>query len=50
MAIPTVLVLDAQEVPVKKGDFVIVRGQNHAWSNRTDKPAVLAIASHDGKA
>ena len=43
-----VLVLDTQEVTVKQGDFIIVRGQNHAWSNRTSKPAVLAIASHDG--
>jgi quercetin dioxygenase-like cupin family protein len=45
-----VLVLDTQEVTLKKGDFIIVRGQNHAWSNRSGKPAVLAIASHDGKA
>jgi mannose-6-phosphate isomerase-like protein (cupin superfamily) len=45
-----VLVLESQEVPVKKGDFVIVRGQNHAWSNRSAKPVVLAIASHDGRA
>lgn len=44
-----VLVLDTQEVPVKKGDFVVIRGQNHAWSNRSGRPAVLAIASHDGK-
>jgi mannose-6-phosphate isomerase-like protein (cupin superfamily) len=44
------LVLDTQEVVVKKGDFIIVRGQNHAWSNKTSKPATLAIASHDGKA
>jgi mannose-6-phosphate isomerase-like protein (cupin superfamily) len=44
-----VLVLDTQEVPVKKGDFVVIRGQSHAWSNRTSRPATLAIASHDGK-
>ena len=44
-----VLVLDTQEVTVKKGDFVVQRGTNHAWSNRTDKPAVIAIATHDGK-
>lgn len=44
-----VLILDAQEVQVKKGDFIVIRGQNHAWSNRTDKPAVVAIACHDGK-
>jgi uncharacterized cupin superfamily protein len=45
-----VLVLDTQEVTLKKGDFIIVRGQNHAWSNRSAKAAVLAIASHDGRA
>jgi uncharacterized cupin superfamily protein len=44
-----VLVLDTQEVPVKKGEFIVVRGQNHAWANRTSKPVTLAIASHDGK-
>jgi uncharacterized cupin superfamily protein len=44
-----VLVLDTQEVPVKKGEFIIVRGQNHAWANRSSKPVTLAIASHDGK-
>ena len=43
-----VLVLDTQDVPLKAGDFVIQRGTNHAWSNRSSKPAVLAIASHDG--
>jgi quercetin dioxygenase-like cupin family protein len=41
-----VLVLDTQEVTVKQGDFVINRGSNHAWSNRSGKPAVVAIASH----
>ena len=44
-----VLVLDTQEVTVKQGDFVINRGGNHAWSNRSGKPAVVAIASHDAK-
>ena len=28
---------------------IIVRGQNHAWSNRSNQPAVLAVSSHDGK-
>jgi quercetin dioxygenase-like cupin family protein len=40
------LVLDTQEVEVKAGDFVIIRGTNHAWSNRSGNPAVVAIASH----
>jgi quercetin dioxygenase-like cupin family protein len=43
------LVLDTQEVVVREGEFVINRGGNHAWSNRSAKPAVVAIASHDGK-
>ena len=45
-----VLVLDTQEVALKAGDFVVQRGTNHAWSNRSDKPAVVAIATHDGAA
>jgi quercetin dioxygenase-like cupin family protein len=44
-----VLVLDTQEVLLKKGDFVVQRGTNHAWSNRSKQHAVIAIASHDGK-
>ena len=43
-----VLVLDTQEVALKTGDFAVIRGSNHAWSNRTNKPAVVAIATHDG--
>ena len=42
-----VLVLDTQEVTVKQGELVINRGGNHAWSNRSGAPAVVAIASHD---
>jgi len=44
-----VLVLDAQEVKLKAGEIVIQRGTNHAWSNRSTRPAVVAISSHDGK-
>jgi mannose-6-phosphate isomerase-like protein (cupin superfamily) len=43
-----VLVLDTQEVNLKAGEVVIQRGTSHAWSNRSTKPAVVAIASHDG--
>lgn len=43
-----VLVLDTQEVRLKAGELVVQRGTNHAWSNRSASPAVLAIASHDG--
>ena len=45
-----VLVLDMQEVPLKVGDFIVQRGTSHAWSNRSNNPAVVAIASHDGAA
>jgi uncharacterized cupin superfamily protein len=45
-----VLVLDTQEVSLKAGDFVVQRATNHAWSNRSNHPAVVAIASHDGAA
>jgi len=44
-----VLVLDTQEVTIKSGEFVVQRGANHAWSNRSGKPAVVAIASHGAK-
>ncbi len=44
-----VLMLDTQEVAVKAGEFVVQRGTNHAWSNRSGKPAVVAIASHGAK-
>jgi uncharacterized cupin superfamily protein len=43
-----VLVLDAQEVPLKAGDIVVQRGAHHAWSNRSSRPSVVAIASHAG--
>lgn len=41
-----VLVLDDGEVALKPGECVIQRGTNHAWSNRSDSPAVVAIAAH----
>ena len=44
-----VLVLDTQEVKMKAGEIAILRGANHAWSNRSSKPATVAISSHDGK-
>ena len=43
-----VLVLDTEEVKLKAGEVVIQRGTNHAWSNRSGNPAVVAISSHDG--
>ena len=43
------LVLDTEEVHLKAGDIVVQRGTNHAWSNRSDKTAIVSVASHDGK-
>jgi hypothetical protein len=43
------LILDTQEVHLKSGDNVIQRGTNHAWSNRSTRPCVIAFSSHDGK-
>ena len=45
-----VLVLDSTEVTFKAGDIAILRGANHAWSNRCGAPAIVAIASHAAKA
>lgn len=44
------LVLDTQEVDLKAGDTVVQRGTNHAWSNRSDRPCVVAFSSHDAAA
>ena len=44
------LVLDTTGVPLKAGDTVIQRATNHAWSNLSPQPAVLAISSHDASA
>ena len=43
------LVLDLDEVHLKAGDTVVQRGTRHAWSNRSDKPCVIAISSHDAR-
>ncbi len=43
-----VLLLDTQEVSLKQGDVVILRGANHAWSNRSPNSAIVAVCSHDG--
>ena len=42
--------LDEGEVRLTAGDVLIQRGTNHAWSNRTDAPAVLAFVLVDAKA
>jgi quercetin dioxygenase-like cupin family protein len=41
------LVLDLEEVSLKQGDVVVQRASRHAWSNRSARPCVMAISSHD---
>ena len=41
--------MDEGEVLLKAGDVLIQRGTNHAWSNRTDAPAMLAFVLIDAK-
>ena len=36
------LVLDEGEVLLKQGDTCVQRGTLHAWSNRSDRPCILA--------
>ena len=39
--------MDEGEVLLKAGDVLIQRGTNHAWSNRTAEPAVVAFGGAD---
>ena len=39
--------MDEGEVLLKTGDVLIQRGTNHAWSNRTKEPAVVAFVLID---
>lgn len=43
------LVLDEEEVHLKRGDIVVQRGTNHAWSNRTDQMARMVFMLIDGR-
>ncbi|HVQ62335.1 MAG TPA: cupin domain-containing protein [Burkholderiales bacterium] len=36
-------VLDEGEVLLRAGDCLVQRGTNHAWSNRTEQPCVIAF-------
>jgi hypothetical protein len=35
------LVTDVDEVLMRPGDTVVIRGTNHAWKNRSDSPCLL---------
>jgi naringenin degradation protein FdeH len=41
--------MDEGEVLLKAGDVLIQRGTNHAWSNRSDRPACLAFVLIDAE-
>jgi len=41
--------MDEGEVLLKSGDVLIQRGTNHAWSNRTAEPAVVAFVLIDAE-
>jgi mannose-6-phosphate isomerase-like protein (cupin superfamily) len=41
--------MDDGEVLLKTGDVLIQRGTNHAWSNRTNEPAVVAFVLIDAQ-
>lgn len=42
-----VLILEGSEITLKAGDVVVQRGTNHAWENRSDKPARMAFVMLD---
>lgn len=43
------LVLDQEEVLMQAGDFVVERGTNHAWANRSGKPCRILFVLIDGE-
>ncbi len=43
------LVLDDEEVRLTRGDVVVQRGTNHAWSNRTEHMARMVFVLLDGR-
>ena len=42
------MLLDDEEVLLKAGDIVVQCGTNHAWSNRSNAPCVVAFILIDG--
>jgi quercetin dioxygenase-like cupin family protein len=49
------LLLPHDEIALRPGDTIVVRGGKHAWSNRSDGLAILgamsvSISAHDGTA
>lgn len=42
-------VLDTEEVLMRAGDFLVQRGTNHAWSNRSEHPAFVGFVLIDAQ-
>jgi naringenin degradation protein FdeH len=42
------MVMDKEDVVLRAGDTLVQCGTNHAWSNRSDKPAVVVFVLIDG--
>jgi quercetin dioxygenase-like cupin family protein len=43
------LVLDEEEVMMRAGDFLVERGTNHAWANRSGQPCRMLFVLIDGR-
>jgi naringenin degradation protein FdeH len=43
------MLLDDEDILLKAGDIVVQCGTNHAWSNRSDAPCVIAFILIDGE-
>ena len=43
------MVLDDVDVTLRAGDVVVQCGTNHAWSNRSNAPCVVAFVLIDGE-
>lgn len=43
------MVLDDEDVTLRAGDVVVQCGTNHAWSNRSNAPCVVAFVLIDGE-
>ena len=41
--------MEEGEVLLQQGDVLVQRGTNHAWSNRSDQPAILAFVLIDAE-
>jgi mannose-6-phosphate isomerase-like protein (cupin superfamily) len=43
------MVMDKEDIVLRAGDVLVQCGTNHAWSNRSTKPAVVAFVLIDGE-